>query len=390
MNTTMPMTTIPWQDFTPEQQLLLWAVRVDATHDADLRALLAKGIDWTRIPSLARDHGLLPLLHTRLKSLPDAAVPAETQETLSALYRANAVRNFRLLRDLLQVLTLLKQRGVNAIPVKGLSLALQAYGDVALRYFVDLDLVLPNPADFYLVYQTLREAGFHTEPEIAARAVARLQRLVSNHHFTRGECNLEIHWTMPEREYGFVLDGATLWSRVEEMPLQGCTLCSLAREDAFLLHLLHGTKHQWNRLIWIADLAYLCKEPGIDWTYLFAQAARLRVLRILHTTLLLVARVSGVIYPDDVRERIDADPHAAELVAYLYRVIFADEATATATFPQFIYRSREHWRDKLHYLAYPRIGDQEVIDLPKALFPLYYLIRPIRVLRRLRRSSTTP
>ncbi len=366
--------------YTPEQQVLLWCIRVDSAQDHLVRDRLARGLDWSRLLDTARDHGLLPLLHTRLSTLAGDAVPAEPRARLTSLYVTNALNNLRLLQRLLQVLTLLSQRGIPAIPVKGVSLALQAYGDVALRHFVDLDILIPRPDDFFAVYEALVEDGYQPETVVTPAEVTALQRQVSNQHFLRDDCTLEIHWTIPEREYGFTLDGEALWARVERLPLQEKSFCSLAREDAYLFHVLHATKHQWNRLAWLADLAYMGRHPGLDWARIAGQARRLGVERILHTGLLLTHQLTGAPFPAALQAAVEADRHAHRLVRYLYTVLFADQQTATALFPLFMFRSRERWRDKLHYLTYPRHDDQAVVKLPKVLFPLYYLIRPVRLL----------
>src|SRR5207249_1097507 len=59
--------------------------------------------------------------------------------------RRNARRNLYMLRALLEILDLFEQHGIRAIPFKGPLLAAQAYGGVALRCFLDLDILIqPN------------------------------------------------------------------------------------------------------------------------------------------------------------------------------------------------------------------------------------------------------
>ncbi len=167
------------------------------------------------------------------------------------------------------------------------------------------------------------------------------------------------------------------------LSIYGQTVPTLSPEDTLLLHLLHGAKHQWNRLIWIADVAYLLRAtPQLDWAALCARVERLGVRRIFLTGLLLVKQLSGINYPDELQARCDADPVAQELAAYVRGTLFLDEPAATAGFPRYMLRSRDRLRDKLFYLTYPREGDQSVVPLPHFLFPLYYLIRPVRMLKK--------
>jgi hypothetical protein len=52
-------------------------------------------------------------------------------------------------------------------------------------------------------------------------------------------------------------------------------------------------------------------------------------------------------------------------------------------FHPFRVKMRERLRDKVRYCAYtaliPTVEDQEHLPLPKPLFPLYYVVRPVRL-----------
>lgn len=361
---------------TPEQALLRWAVRVDV---APFPGELVADIEWAEAQRLALEHGLLPLLYQRVAALPVGNIPAAVLEEWRALYRANTLRNLRMLQSLRRVLRLLEAAGIAAVSVKGAVLAVQAYGDISSRHFVDIDLLLLNPTDFYRAYQTLCAAGLRTDTPVTPAEVPRLQRRVNNHHFRDGEVLMELHWAMPEHEYGFTLDGEALGSRLQTLAVEGKALRTLSLTDTLLLHVLHGAKHQWNKLIWAADLARLQRDPDVDWPGLLAQAKQRGVLRILLSSLRYSERLCGAPMPAAARVLLDADPQADALADYLQQITFLDDAAAIRTFPTFMLNSRERWRDKLTYLTYPRACDQH-LPLPPALFPFYYLIRPLRLL----------
>lgn len=370
-----------------EHQIILWSVCLDDARDAQMHDLLRGNIDWGVVHRLAATHSLLPLLYRRLKGLASGLVPVEILDSLKIFGVQNAVSNFRLLQRLQRMLTVLAEQGIPAVPVKGLVLAHQAYGDLSLRQLSDLDILLINPADLYPTYTTLCTAGYCAAEPI----VPRMRQLANNMHFWDHDILFEIHWAMPEREYGCTLDGKSLASRMQQLSICGQTLPALSSEDTLLLHVLHGAKHQWNRLIWIADAAYLLRAtPQLDWGELFAQVERLGVRRIFLTSLLLVQQLSGTTYPDKVQALCAADPVAQELVDYLRKTLFLNGTVAIAGFPHYMLRSRERLRDKLFYLTYPREGDQNVVRLPQVLFPLYYLIRPLRMLGKVASAKLAP
>lgn len=360
-----------------EHEIILWSVRIDDTENVRIHELLLGDIAWDVVQRLAATHSLLPLLYRRLKGLPADLVPVEIMDSLKRLGVQNAVRNIRMLQRLQRMLTVLAEQGIAVVPVKGLVLAHQAYGDLSFRHIADLDILLLNPADLNQTYATLCAVGYHAAEPI----VPRMQQLANNMHFWDDDILFEIHWAMPEREYGYTLDGKSLASRIRQLSIDGQTLPALSPEDTLLLHVLHGAKHQWNRLIWIADIAYLLRAtPQLNWTALCDQVDRLGVRRIFLTGLLLVQQMTGITYPATVQALCASDPVAQELVSYLRGTLFMDASAAIARFPHYMLRSRDRLRDKLYYLTYPREGDKKVVRLPEFLFPLYYLIRPVRML----------
>jgi hypothetical protein len=69
-------------------------------------------------------------------------MPAEWLARLRMQYMMNAARNMKMTAELLRILDALKEAGIKAMPLKGPVLAQQLYGDVALRQFSDLDILV--------------------------------------------------------------------------------------------------------------------------------------------------------------------------------------------------------------------------------------------------------
>ena len=65
---------------------------------------------------------------------------------LGRLFLLNVGSSFGLAKKLLEILALLDREGVRAIPFKGPTLAVKAYGDLTLRPFSDLDIFVPPGA----------------------------------------------------------------------------------------------------------------------------------------------------------------------------------------------------------------------------------------------------
>jgi len=82
----------PDPQFTPEQEVLLWAIRVDHTKDQRVAGILTAGVDWSYIRETAIRHGIIPLLYKRLKGEMADLVPVEELSTFKALFVENAIK----------------------------------------------------------------------------------------------------------------------------------------------------------------------------------------------------------------------------------------------------------------------------------------------------------
>jgi hypothetical protein len=84
----------------------------------------------------------MPLLYWNLHAVCPAAVPATTLDQLKRYFHTITLRNMFLVRELSTLLSMLDAHGIPAIPYKGPVLATSVYGNLALRQFRDLDVLL--------------------------------------------------------------------------------------------------------------------------------------------------------------------------------------------------------------------------------------------------------
>ena len=157
----------------------------------------------------------------------------------------------------------------------------------------------------------------------------------------------------------------------------------LCADDLLLVLTLHGTKHAWERLSWIYDIAHLLRStPGLDWDALLAEAGRMRASRILGLALHLADRLEDTPIPPTVRRAVMSDPVIGSLAAHVERGLFLPPRAGAGTFA-FHLDTHPRLRDKvalaLGSLTALNQHDLDVIRLPDAALPLHYLTRPIRL-----------
>ncbi|MFZ1030992.1 MAG: nucleotidyltransferase family protein, partial [Candidatus Acidiferrales bacterium] len=161
-----------------EKQLLACCARTRlAPDDAQkIREIIGRPLEWEYLLAEAEANSITPLVERHLSAIAANAIPAAAREQLKNTCRANTVRCLYLTADLLQILKLFREHEIPALPYKGPVLAVQAYGDVALREFDDLDIIL-RQGDIPRAHEIILSLGYKPKfdwilsPELASSLV---------------------------------------------------------------------------------------------------------------------------------------------------------------------------------------------------------------------------
>src|ERR1044072_5099140 len=121
--------------------LFLCCARTSAA-PADVREIAGGDIDWEYVFQLARRHSIVPLVYVQLQQHAPDLVPQQFLNKLKKHYFENSARPKFLTAELCRVINLFRSDGIDASPYKLSVLALFAYGNLALRRFVDLDVIV--------------------------------------------------------------------------------------------------------------------------------------------------------------------------------------------------------------------------------------------------------
>lgn len=374
--------------FSPEMQLLLLVARSGPAPDR-LDALLQRPLDWPRLIKLAHWHGLMPLLYRCLSRREPALLPAPAMARLQADFQANAGRNIALTRELLRVLTLLEQYDIPAIPFKGPVLAVVAYGDLALRQFHDLD-ILVRPQDGLRAKRLLGAEGYHFTARLNAGLSRHYATSANHHHFAMhradGRVVIELHWQVAASSFWPAQQTEVLWQRHLHTLLLGKTINTFAPEELVLLLCMHGSRHSWERLGFVVDLAELFRRfIGLDGTALLAEAARSRSQRMLGLGLWLAYNLFEAPLPATLQTWLQADRTAVGLADRLIPRLFGRQRWQPSSLERLAFRlhlfdrRRDRWRYGLSMLTAPTAIEWQRWPLPARLHGLYRLLRPLRL-----------
>jgi hypothetical protein len=209
-------------------------------------------------------------------------------------------------------LDLFRSEEIDAVVVKGPVLAVQAYGDVAMRSYGDLDLLV-RQRDIRRATELMSAAGF--APAVPLSAID-AGKIPGQYLFSKPDSKLivELHNDCTLRYFPRRLPLEEFFARQIRVRLDAHDAPALSVEDELVLICIHGAKHFWERLIWIADVAALItRQTGIDWERVANSAKTVGAERMLHTGLRLASDLLKAQMPDKVQAAVQADVAAARL-----------------------------------------------------------------------------
>jgi hypothetical protein len=288
------------------------------SHRASVEALIGGDLDWAWVLAAARAHAVDPLVARNLATA--GGVPPPVGDSLRAAFEANTASNLERAALLRTVIERLDSAGIAATAFKGPALAEAAYGDLSLRRFVDLDLVVPR-ADIVPACRVLAGAGFSGELPPAGWRPTYL-RVANELTWIDGDGRIiELQWAVAPRAFAVDIPLGRL--RRIRAAVGGGAVPAFAPEDLLVLLCVHGAKHRWERLGWIVDVAELCRtHPNLEWDRAGSLARATRTVRMVSVGLELARSVLGA-EPTWQAGRFRADSAtrsiAAELSASLFR-----------------------------------------------------------------------
>ncbi len=304
-----------------------------------LRKLLSTVADWPRLLLLAEQHGVLAHLWACLSGCEASAVPPESQKTILDRRRAQNFLTLCLTGELFRILELFASQGISALVIKGPVLAVRAYGDPAMRKYGDLDLLV-RQGDIRRATEALTASGYRAAVSLEAIDAGKVP---GQYLFSKPDSKLivELHNDLTLRYFPRRLPIEDFFARQVRVRLDSHEVPAPSIEDELVLICVHGAKHFWERLSWIADVAGLVsRQTGIDWARATACAEAVRAKVLLHAALLLAADVLSTTLPEPIADSVRENTAAAGLAARVLRWLPAAGYAPPGLFERAAFRMR--------------------------------------------------
>ena len=319
-----------------------WAVLRECAsprRDVERLSKLLSTSDWPHLLLLVEGHGVIGHLAASLSDLNPAAVPPEIKPALLERQRAQTFRTLRLTAELLRLLEVFATKNIPALVVKGPVLAMRAYGDPAMRTYGDLDLLV-RQRDIRRATETMLASGYQAAVPLSAIDAAKIP---GQYLFSKPDSNLlvELHNDFTLRYFPRRLPIEDFFARQIRVHLDAHEVPALAVEDELVLICVHGAKHFWERLSWIADVAALVtRQTGIDWDCVLESGKAVRAEHLLHTGLRLAADLLHARLPERISALTQSDASAAKLVKGILRWLPAAGSAPPGLFERALFRLR--------------------------------------------------
>jgi Uncharacterised nucleotidyltransferase len=398
----------PVQSIAPrEQPLLLEILQLNLSKQptesaiAQLRSNL-RNIHWPTLIKAALDHRVFPLVYLTITQHAADLIPTALLAQLRNIYNQNALKTIALTGELFRILDKLENHHIPTIAFKGPTLALIAYGSLSSRWFADLD-ILVKPEDFFKPKTILEPDGYEAQlmPILSERQERDffwwLGEYTMRHPET--EIHIDVHGRAVAGDgFAYTTDMSRFWTRIEPIELLGRSVPTFKREDLLLYLCMGVAKDGYPQLKGICDIAGVIQNhPDLDWNFIVRESRDLRLDRVLRVALLLVHELLNIPLNDRLLTFAQADGKALWVKKKVVARLTQSKQILTREpgWERFIIRflSLGHWEPQLQHclgfikrvfklLVMVNELDYSFFPLPRPLYFLYYVIRPVRLVQK--------
>lgn len=294
--------------FNPEFRVVAaccrWPRSVERS--ATIRREAAGALDWSLVARIAARHRVAALVADGI-ACADLRPPKPIADHLASSALQALRTALAMAAETVRLQCAFDAAGCPVTVLKGAPLALLAYGDIGMKSAVDIDLlILPKSArdartileaEGYQFAQPVDDWLFHQ--------MLRIDKECPLYHPGR-RVTVDLHWHL--------VDNPLLLPRIDaHSPTQAVTIGDAdvrqLAEPALTAYLMvHGTRHGWSRLKWLADVTALLATLDDDALCAHIEAVqRLGTGRAAAVTLLLAHQLLGLAVKPSLLAKIVSD-----------------------------------------------------------------------------------
>ncbi len=285
----------------------------------------AMPFDADRLVDLAHRHRVSGFVEHGLSAI-GHVLPEPAAALLARRAAQSRLQSLRNAGEEIRVGRALTAAGIDAIFVKGSTLAMQAHRTLTLKTSWDIDVLIGRDR-LDAACETLAALGYRlsilggiTDP-VQIRRYLTAQKESEWYHDERGTV-VELHTELGDNPAAIPTIGLPS-PRVMVDLMPGMPLATLAPGPLFAYLVFHGAKHLWARLKWLADVAALLHDADVE--ALYREAVMLGAGRCPGLAIVLAHDLFDIAVPDALLDAIRSDRATRRLVRFCHAAIVADE-----------------------------------------------------------------
>ena len=338
---------------------------------------------------ILRRQGILPIVYKNLQFIYKQTQKKELQDLIDILkphYLNISKKNILLSSELIYLSKILNKNNIKFISFKGPTLSKIAYGDITIRQYSDLDILIQKK-DFIYIANVLISKGFKPlypiDTFIDNKVMFEMNNDCPFYDSKRG-ISIEVHWDF-FRKLALNTKKFKPWQNIQTININNYNLYILQNETYLVYHTLHASKHIWERLEWIVDVdRFIRAIPTLDWDKMINMAKELGALKMF----LLGIYLSKHYFDTPIPKYIDnlcKKTNLHNIPAFIEEEFHEDNPSPEDSLTKLI--KVIQLRDNLYYktltilefIFKPGINERRMIILSDKWFWLYWIIRPFGI-----------
>ncbi len=375
-------------ELSNEDRLLLSCARTNVENKEDeIRYLIEHEINWVHLLKRSSKHRLNSLLYRQLNCVCRESVPFEVLERLKTDFYNNARKNLMFMGELQKILKLLKSEGITVIPYKGPFLAIQAYKNLALREFDDLDIFI-HQEDFLKTKELLISNGYNPDFQIDKKRENKYIESQRERKFIKKslKISIDVQWKVSALFFSLPKIQEYIGKKTISETINQLEITTFTTEDLVLILCLHNAGHRWERLAWLCDIAELIKKSPVNWGKTIEKANYLEIKKILLINLNLIRDLLDIELPSEIVDEIESNKNIKEISGKIKYKIFSDSSKKLKDEIYFnlILRDNLYYgiKDGIRDAMLPTPLEWKKLDVPLIFYPFYYIFRPFSLIFR--------
>lgn len=283
---------------------------------AAIRAAARNIKDWDRFLHVVKRHRVAGLIAQALRCAGIALPPPKAQVLATFVDRVSRY-DLRLASETVRLQGLFATAGIPVVVLKGPTLERLVYGRLVAMQTRDIDLLVPPECaeaavqilerdGYILFFPANRLSGFQR------RALVRYAREVELVD-PRKKSQVELQWRAADNP--LLLDGVDARAATQTISLSdSAAVRTLALDDLFAYLCVHGARHSWSRLKWLAELNALLVSTNADIEHLYRHARRIGAGLCAAQGLLLCRQLLGLKLPTALVHELQTNKRHRKLV----------------------------------------------------------------------------